>query len=183
MTNRRFFFGGLAAAGVLAISALAYAQTFNVKPGLWETTSQGSMGGMPQMPQVDTSKMTPEQAAMVAAAMGRAGRSGGAGGPRATTVQKCWTKEEIEKNQFTGKELEEGCTEHVVSRTATSVEIKFECTNPDHPATGAIKVTSTDPEHVSGTTAMSITGGRGAGMTMNSTFTSKWISADCGSAK
>jgi len=180
MTNRRFFLGGLAAAGVLAISAFAYAQTFNVKPGLWETTSQGSMGGMPQMPQVDTSKMTPEQAAMVAAAMAR---RGGAGGPRATTVQKCWTKEEIEKNQFTGKELEEGCTEHVVSRTATSIEVKFECTNPDHPATGSVKITSTDPEHVSGTTAMSITGGRGAGMSMNSTFTSKWLGADCGSAK
>jgi Protein of unknown function (DUF3617) len=180
MTRRQATHSILAAAGALAISAFAYAQTFNVKPGLWETTTQGSMGGMPQMPQVDTSKMTPEQAAMVAAAMARAG---GAGGPRSSTVKKCWTKEEIEKNQFTGKELEEGCTEHVVSRTATSIEVKFECTNPDHPATGTVKITSADPEHVSGTTAMSITGGRGAGMSMNSTFTSKWLGADCGSAK
>lgn len=181
MTRRQATQSVLAAAGVLAISALVYAQTFNVKPGLWETTSQGSMGGMPEMPKVDTSKMTPEQAAMVAQAMGRA--RGGAGAPRTTTVQKCWTKEEIAKNQFTGKELEEGCTEQVVSRTATSIEVKFECTNPDHPANGTVKVTSTDPEHVSGTTTMAITGGRGAGMSMNSTFTSKWLGADCGSVK
>jgi hypothetical protein len=180
MTIRRFFLGGLAAGVVLAISALAYAQAFNVKPGLWETTSQGSMGGMPQMPQVDTSKMTPEQAAMVAAAMARAQ---GAGSPRATTVQKCWTKEDIAKQAFTGKEMEQGCTQSVVSKTATSIEMKFECTNPDHPASGTLKVTSTDSEHVSGTMAMAVTGGRGAGMTMNSTFTSKWIGADCGSVK
>lgn len=178
MTNRRFFLGGLAAAGVLAVSALAYAQAFNVKPGLWETTSQGSMGGMPEMPKVDTSKMTPEQAAMVAAAMAR-----GRGGAGATTVKKCWTKEDIAKQAFTGKEMEEGCTSSVVSKTATSLEMKFECTNPDHPASGTLKVTSTDPEHVSGTTTMAITGGRGAGMTMNSTFTSKWLGADCGSVK
>jgi Spy/CpxP family protein refolding chaperone len=181
MTTRRLLHCGLAAAGVLAISALAFAQSFNAKPGLWETTSQNTMGGMPQMPEmpkVDTSKMTPEQAAAVQAAMARA--RGGAAPP--TTSRKCWTQEQIDKEQFHDKALNDSCTQTVVSRSARVLELKFDCTG-ENASTGTLKLTSIDSEHVNGAVTMTMTGGRGAGMTMNSTFTSKWIGANCGDVK
>ena len=63
-----------------------------------------------------------------------------------------------------------------------SLEIKVECTG-DHASTGTLHLTSIDSEHVNGTVAMKMTGGQMAGMNMNSTFTSKWIGANCGDVK
>ena len=107
MTTRRLSTCGLAAAGVLALSSLVLGQGFNAKAGLWETTAQNTVGGMPDMagmPKGDTSKMTPEQAAAAAGAMNR-----GRGGARPVTTRKCWTAEQIAKEQFQDKEMDASC--------------------------------------------------------------------------
>ena len=160
------------------ISALALAQSFNAKPGLWETTTTSATGGMPAMSGVDTSKMTPEQAAAVQAAMSR--MRGGA--PQTYTSRKCWTQEQIDKQTFQDKSMDESCKQTTVSKSARALELKVECAG-EHPGTGTLHLTSIDSEHVNGTFTMTVTGGRGAGMTINSKFTSKWIGADCGDVK
>jgi hypothetical protein len=178
MIRKRLFGISLAGAIALAVSSLAFAQAFNAKAGLWETISQSSMGGMPQMPAVDTSKMTPEQAAAIAAAMNRS-RGGAAQG---VTTRKCWTQEQIAQQAFHDKDMDPSCKQTTVSKSATALEIKIECTG-ERAGTGTLHLTAIDSEHVNGTVAMTMTGGRMAGMTMNSTFTSKWIGAACGDVK
>ena len=58
----------LAGAGVVAIAALAWTQTLNVKPGLWEVTSVTQATGLPGM---DLSKLPADQRAKIEAAVKR----------------------------------------------------------------------------------------------------------------
>ena len=174
------FRASLAGVIALAMSPLVLGQAFNIKPGLWETSAQSSVGGAPDMSAMakgDAGKMTPDQAAALAAAM-----NGGRGGAqRPVTTRKCWTEEQIAKHEFQDRN-DPSCKQTVVSSSAMSLELKIECTG-DRASTGTLRLTAVDSEHVNGAIAMKMTGGQMAGMSMNSTFTSKRISADCGDVK
>jgi hypothetical protein len=180
MTTARFTQGLAAGAAVLTIGVLAHAQTFMAKPGLWEITTTTKMSGMPQIPMPDLSQVPPDQRARVEAMMnGMQGR----GAMPPTTTRECMTQEKLDRQMFTDKRADrENCKQTVVSKTATTREMKIECTGEDA-MNGTLKITASDPQNVKGEMAMNLTGGRGAGATVNSTFTAKWLGADCGDVK
>src|ERR1700761_2127321 len=65
MKNAMLLGLGLGAAVITA----AVAATLDVKPGLWEVTSQGEASGMPPIPPQALAQMSPEQRAQAMAAM------------------------------------------------------------------------------------------------------------------
>jgi hypothetical protein len=77
------------------------------------------------------------------------------------------------------------CKRTVTASTATSMDVTEACANPKDPAmtgTGNLHIQVVTPESVKGTLATKMSMG-GRSMTMNGTFTSKFVSADCGSIK
>ncbi|HKW02549.1 MAG TPA: DUF3617 family protein [Vicinamibacterales bacterium] len=77
------------------------------------------------------------------------------------------------------------CKRTVTGSTATSMDVSEACANPKDPAmtgTGTLHIQVLTPESVKGTLATKLSMG-GRAMTMNGTFTSKFVSADCGSIK
>ena len=65
----RSFLLGLAVCVGSMVLAYAADPAFDVKTGLWEVTSTGSMSGAPPIPQDALARMTPEQRAQMEAAM------------------------------------------------------------------------------------------------------------------
>ena len=154
---------------------------FDVKLGLWETTTTTEMGGMamPTMPQIPPdalAKMPPEQRARIEAMM----KGGGAGGPRTFTGKSCLTKESLEKAMAMVQD-DKTCKATLVSSSATEQKIHMDCTRNNMHMTGDATVERVDTEHSKGTMTMKAEGEHA--MTVKSSFQSKWISADCGDVK
>ena len=138
--------------------------SFDVKPGLWETsTSMSNMSGMPaapampQIPEATLARMPAQQRAQVEAMM----KGRGAAGPQ-TTVRSCMTKESLDRGAL--GQADKSCNWNLVSSTSTK------------------QVIHDDPEHVKGTMAMaSSEGAKNVGATVS--FSMKWLGADCGDVK
>lgn len=147
----------------------------NVKVGLWETTITANMSGMPAIPDSVLAQMPPEQRAKIQQAI--QAQSG-----KPMTTKSCLTKEKLQNtNPF--QKAPQGCTYTVLSSSGSKMEVKMECVRNGMTMTGNVLVTAGDSENVKGTVHMNTTssgGGPTNGMKMDSTFTSKWLSASCG---
>jgi hypothetical protein len=156
---------------------------FDAKPGLWETTSTMEMQGMPAMPAMpqippeQLAKMSPQQRAQVEAMM-KAGA--GAGAPRTTTSKSCLTKESLK--QALTMSQNENCTHKVIASSSSMQTIHMECTQGKVTSGGDLMIERIDAEHARGNMAMKSAGGDQA-VNMKMTFTTKWISSDCGDVK
>jgi hypothetical protein len=75
---------------VIAAGASFAANTFAMKPGLWEITSQMSGGGMPAMPAMSAAERKQMEAMGIK-------MPGAAGGPMTTVTKLCVTREQAEK--------------------------------------------------------------------------------------
>ncbi len=151
----------------------------DVKLGLWETTSSFQTSGMPQVniPPDALARMTPEQRAKVEEMM----KGMGSGSPRTTTTKSCMTREKMNKQQmFTDNKMD--CTKTVVSSSSSKLEMRVQCTADGAKTNGTFRVESMNSENVKGSMQMVTTGGDHT-VNMNSTFTSKWLGADCGDVK
>jgi hypothetical protein len=146
-------------------------QPLNVKLGLWETTMTTTMAGIPTIPDSALAQMTPDQRAKVEAMMG--------GKP--TTMKSCVTKEKLDK-AMAFQNMPKSCTYTVVTSTSSKLEMHLECAQNGVKSTGAIVVEASDSEHTKGSMRVNA-GANGANTNMNSTFTSKWLGADCGSVQ
>ncbi|MGC1107145.1 MAG: DUF3617 domain-containing protein [Candidatus Acidiferrales bacterium] len=149
-------------------------QPLNVKPGLWEVSA--TMNGLPAMPAIPDSvlaQMPPDQRAKVEAMM--------KGQP--ITTKGCVTKEKLEKSEAF-RNAPKSCTYTIVSSTSSKLEMKTECMEKGTKMTGDFLVEAIDSEHIKGSMRMNASGGGTSegtnAMNMNTTFTEKWLGADCG---
>jgi hypothetical protein len=77
------------------------------------------------------------------------------------------------------------CKRTVTSSTATSMDVTETCASKNDPSmtgTGQLHIQVVNPENVKGTLSTKMSMG-GRSMTMNGTFTSKFVSTDCGNIK
>ena len=163
--------------GVALVAAppVVFAQTLNVKLGLWETTVVSQMSGMPP---IDMSNMTPEQRARMEVAMEAAKKR--AATPH--TIRTCLTKEKLEKGLFQDKDNEASCKHEVVTKSTTVYAVKFDCSREDNNTTGEWRFEAVTPENVKGNGKFTIEH-TGRKMSSTGTMTAKWIGSSCGDVK
>jgi hypothetical protein len=155
-------------------------QAFDAKTGLWETTTtteMSGMTGMPAMPQISEeqlSKMPPQQRAQIEAMM-----KSRAGAPRTSTGKTCLTKDSFKQALAMGQN--ENCTKKVVTSSSTMQNIHMECTQGKMTMAGDLVIERVDSEHAKGSMVMKASGDQPMNMKMS--FTTKWLSADCGDVK
>ena len=106
------------------------------------------------------------------------------GMPPSEPHKMCLTAAKLATGAFDDAPSEE-CKRTVTSSTATSMDVTEACTSKNDPSmtgNGTVHIQVVSPESVKGTlaTKMSMAG---RSMTMNGTFTSKFISTDCGNVK
>jgi hypothetical protein len=153
---------------------------FDVKLGLWETTSTTEMSGMamPAMPEIPPdalSRMPPEQRARVEAMM-----KGRGGSPRAMTVRSCITKETLDRAGAFGQ-TDKSCTMKVVSSTPMKQVLHMDCARDNNHMTGDMTIERVDTAHVKGTSVIKAEGEHA--ISMKSSFETKFLSPDCGDVK
>jgi Spy/CpxP family protein refolding chaperone len=158
----------------VVFTGAARAQSLNVKPGLWEVTATTTTSGMPPM---DLSGLPPAQRAKIEAAM----KKQMAEQTKPTVTRECMTKEKIESGVFQDKDLDASCKRTTIAKTPTLQELKIECTGSQK-MTGTMRFEAPTPESVHGTVSM-IAGGGAQTMNASSTFTARWIAANCGDVK
>jgi len=148
----------------------------DVKPGQWETTVTGQMTGMPAIPPEALAHMTPEQRAKVESAMG-------ARGAKPLVSTHCTTKESLNQAWNTGQ-VTKACTTTVTTSSSNKQEVRMECNQNGTKMNGSVKVEAVDSEHIRGSFQMTAVGDTGShAMSMNYTFTSKWLGAACTESK
>lgn len=146
----------------------------DVKTGLWETTSTTNVGGHLPIPPDQMAKLTPEQRARIEQAMKQS-----SGKP--IVHKSCLTKENLEKGY--GFDDHKECTHKVLNSSTRNLEVQMNCTEQEGTKVNVlVKVNALSSTNVKGTTHITAEGG-GNTMTSDGTFTSKWLSSDCGSVK
>ncbi len=161
----------------LAICAAAWAADnvtpLNVKPGQWETTVTIARSGQLPIPPEVLEKMTPEQRAAFEERM----KASAAQAPQTRVSKSCFTKEDLAKSLSPNGE-NKLCKRTILASSPGSQDFQIECTNGQITSTGAGHVNVIDSEHIQGKSKMSTTRG-GQTMTVETTFSSKWLGADC----
>ncbi len=149
---------------------------FDGKPGLWETSSTMQISGMamPQIPPEQLAKMPPQQRAQLEAMMAQMG------GGKPIVSKSCMTKDSFHFD--TGMGARENCTQKVLSQTSSSMTIHVECSRDKGTSSGDLTVERIDAEHSKGSMVMKATES-GRPINMNMSFTTKWLSSDCGDVK
>ncbi len=149
----------------------------NVKEGLWEVTVTHSMTGMRAMPNIppDTlAKMPPEQRARMEALM--------KGTPTTDVRKECVTKEKLEKNMAFSNDPAD-CTHTVVTSTGHKLEMKIHCEGKQSSTDGQFVIEAIGSDTVKGTNHMVSNSSSGHTMTMDFTFSSKYLGPACGDVK
>jgi hypothetical protein len=156
---------------IVAIAAFPVlaADSLNVKTGTWETTMTMKTSGM-AMPAEAMANMGPEQRAQMAAMMKQMGQ----GAPRTTTNKSCVTEKDLKEGAFRAQQENSKCTYKQVAGSGNRQEMTFECPSQRGVSSGHMVVNATDNAHVSGEMHL-----KAEGMTVDSTFTSKWLGATC----
>jgi len=149
----------------------------DVKTGEWETTVTGQMTGVPSIPPEALARLTPEHRAKVESAMG-------ARGAKPLVSTHCTTNETLKQAWNTGQ-ITKTCTTSLTTSSSTKQEVHMECNQNGTKTTGTVKVEAVDSEHIRGSFQMTAAGDAAGGhaMSMNYTFTSKWLGAACTESK
>jgi hypothetical protein len=77
---------------------------------------------------------------------------------------------------------EENCTRKVITSSSSKQEIHIECSRGKNTMTGDLNIERLDGEHAKGSMVMKSAGAERP-IDMKMSFTSKWLSADCGDVK
>jgi hypothetical protein len=161
--------------GVLLISAAGAAekiQPFNVKTGVWETTTITTTGGMP-IPNDLLSKLTPEQRARMEERM----KTTSGGKTKTTTSRSCVTKDDLQKVPKLGLDPKT-CTTTVISSTGTRAEVHAVCELEGIKGNGTMVFEALSTENVksSGDSTATV---NGQTINVTSNSTSKWLGSNC----
>ena len=168
------FFTLLLAGGMVTAFAQetgAKFQPFNVKPGLWQKTSTFKMSGAPPIPAGMLDKLTPEQRARFEERM----KASSSGNTRTENDKDCFTKEQLQKPMnFSDKQ----CKWTVLESTSTKAKGRVSCEAEGMQLNGSGEFEAPDQEHIRGSEHVTSSGG-GNEMTVDGTFSFKWLSASC----
>jgi len=151
----------------------------DVKLGLWETTWTGQTQGQMPIPADAMANLTPEQRARIEEAMKARAAKGPGSGIHSGAHKSCITKDKLNKDAFAERKE---CTHSVVSSNSHKLVMKMECEEEGVKSNGTLTVEALTSGLTKGTVEMVATGG-GHTMNINNSFTSKWISSDCGDVK
>jgi hypothetical protein len=165
-----------------AITALLQAAELtkpNIKPGLWEVTTNPKMSGEMPIPADQLAKMTPEQRTRLQAAM----KAGITNGSKPRVYKECMTPEKIAR----GFEMDRGadeasCKRNIVSSSATELTLHDECNNPQRKSVTDVHFEIKSGTQMTGKIDVVVTSS-GKTMTVDSTVQGKWLSASCGAVK
>ena len=102
------------------------------------------------------------------------------GSTNTVTDRHCVTKEDVEKADFGQGKGE--CTYNVETSTSTHGKGTYSCMVDGMQVNGTLDITAPDSEHINGSSQGSLNGGSRT-MNVESTFTSKFLSATCGNTK
>src|SRR5438045_3135799 len=105
MSLFRSFLLGLGATVGSIVLAQAADPAFDVKTGLWELTSTGSMSGAPPIPAEALARMTPEQRAQMEAAM----QAAIARNNQPHVSKSCMTQRQLEKAPNFAESHDQSC--------------------------------------------------------------------------
>ena len=166
---------GLALGATLITAAIA--ATLDVKPGLWEVTSQGEATGMPPIPPQALAQMSPQQREQVMAAM--QGAMAHANQPNVS--RSCITRKMLERGWDPNQDHRGNCTQTQTSSTSRTLDARMVCTG-EQQATGNLHIEALDSQTISGTFNMVMSGGSNT-MTVKRTLQGKWLGSDCGDVK
>jgi hypothetical protein len=167
----------LSAAPLLAADKVA----LNVKEGLWETTTTHSTSGMPGMSDDTLAKLPPDQRARVEEMMKQKGVSMNG---NTTTAKHCVTKEKIEKGMAFASDSKQNCTRDIVDSSPSHVQVKYRCEQSDKngqktTSQGTVDVNVVSADTTKGT-IHNVMNSNGHDMTMDMTFTSRYLGPSCG---
>lgn len=150
-------------------------QPLNVKPGLWEQTWTRTIAGELPIPAEMLSKLTPEQRARIEERM----KANSAARTRTSTDKQCITREDLEKPLG---EKDTQCVWTILESTSSKAKGNLSCQAQGMNLAGTGEFDALDQEHLKGSMHTSATGG-GKNMTVDATFTSKWLGSNCGDLK
>jgi len=164
---------------MVILSSPVWAQTkfqpLNVKTGLWESTVTTTTTGQMPIPAEMLARLTPEQRAKFEARMNQ----NASPKTRTHTNRDCETKEKLAEQPFNS---EKECKQTILVSTGTKAEVKMVCEMSDVKASGTMRIDVLSPESVKGSGQMTSNGG-GHSMTVNTSFSSKWLGPSCGNLK
>ena len=172
---------GIATLTLLACAGTASAQ--NIKPGLWEFTTQmsggsGKMADAMAQAQKQMESMPPDQRKMMQDMMAKQGVQMGTGAGGGMAIKVCMTQEMVDRNDVSSHQS--GCTHTNSARSGNTMKFSYVCTKP--PSSGEGQVTFTSPEAYSmKMTTTTTVQGRPEKMDMQNS--GRWLGADCGSVK
>ena len=162
-------------AGLLSLAASAAwaGEPLNLKPGLWEMSTNTALNGS-MIPPALLAQMPPEQRARMEAALKQ--QSGAA---HAHSTRSCITKEYLQRGSVhTDKDEDhEHCQYRVVTQTPTNMETHFQCTG-EGARDGEMKMEVVNPEQFKGALRVSTPNGK---VTMQ--ITGHWVGASCAAEK
>jgi Protein of unknown function (DUF3617) len=159
---------------VVSASNLAAAEPLDVKPGMWESTTQRAAESAP-MPTDAMAKLSAEQRDLLA----RAGKQNAAKTYK-STQKSCLSKEAIARGKLFDK-ADEGvgeCKRSIVESSRNRMVSEVVCTG-ERARTTRVSVVAETPERVE--TSYALTMARGNKMIVN--MTSRWMAADCADTK
>lgn len=151
-------------------------QPLNIKTGLWETTSTLKMSGDIPVPAGMLDKLTSAQRARFEERT----KANADARWHTSTSKACVTRENLDKMDY--GQGRPGCTYTIQTSTSTEAKGKYSCEDQGGTVTGTVDVQALDQEHMKGSTHGTLNGS-GHSMTIDSTFTSKWVGASCGDMK
>lgn len=154
----------------------------NMKPGLWEISTQmqgsGQMGDAMAQAQKQMESLPPDQRKMMQDMMAKQGVQLGNNSGGGMSIKVCMTQEMVDRNEV-GRQ-EPGCTHTYSQRTGNTMQFSYVCTKP--PSSGEGQITFTSPEaynmKMTSTTTM-----RGAPHKIEMQNNGRWLGGDCGTLK
>jgi hypothetical protein len=181
LRNQWLIRGGFGAGGAIVLcvagAGLAQTPTLDLKPGLWQITSTGSMTGAPPIPPEVLANMTPEKRAqaqaMMQAAMARASE------PQLT--KNCVTEEQLRRGLNFGERQNPSCQRKIVTNSSKLLVVHEECAGA-RPMVGDFRFTALDRETMKGDINV-VMGTGGDATTMQRSLQGKWLDSDCGDVK
>jgi len=161
------------AAMLLSSTALAQAkfQPLNVRTGLWESTVTSTTSGQMPLPAELLSRLAPEQRAKFESRM----KGNSAPKTRTFTNKDCETKEKLSEQPFSSQKE---CKQTILTSSTTKAEVKMVCEFGDVRSNGTMHIDVLSPESVKGFGQMTSNGG-GHAMTVNTSFSAKWLGPSC----
>lgn len=168
---------------LILLASAAGVSAQNIKPGLWEITTNIQSGGkdmgaaMEKM-QKQMASMPPEQRKMMEDMMAKRGVKIGVSPGGGMAAKVCMTQEMVDRQEVAPPR--EGCTHTKSPRLGNSMKFAYKCTQP--PSSGQGEVTFTSPETYTSKMSLSSTN-KGAEQTMDMQSSGRWLGGDCGDIK